>query len=64
MRFCWAQYSLWAVIIVLGALSMLAGCGAKGDLFLPPEEKAALQPAAPAAAESEPAQPQPEAQPQ
>jgi len=37
MRFCWAQYTLWAVILVLGVLSMLAGCGAKGDLFLPPE---------------------------
>lgn len=39
MRFCWAQYTLWAVIIVLGSLSMLAGCGAKGDLYLPPPEK-------------------------
>jgi predicted small lipoprotein YifL len=37
MRFCWAQYTLWAIIIALGVLSMLAGCGAKGDLFLPPE---------------------------
>jgi predicted small lipoprotein YifL len=64
MRFCWAQYSLWAVIIVLATLSMLAGCGAKGDLFLPPEEKAALQPATSPVAESEPAQPQLEAQPQ
>ena len=59
MRFCWAQYSLWAVIIVLASLSMLAGCGAKGDLYLPPEEEAALLPAAP-----ENTQSQPEAQPQ
>ena len=35
MRICWAQYTLWAVIAVLGVASMLAGCGAKGDLFLP-----------------------------
>ncbi len=40
MRICWAQYSLWAVIIVLATLSMLGGCGAKGDLYLPPEEQA------------------------
>ncbi len=58
MRFCWAQYSLWAVIIVLATLSMLAGCGAKGDLFLPPPEEQTV-PSAP-----ETAAPQPEAQPQ
>lgn len=56
MRYCWAQYSLWAVIIVLGTLSILAGCGAKGDLYLPPEKQAV--PAAP-----ENTAPQPEAQP-
>lgn len=35
MRICWAQYALWAVIAVLGVGSLLAGCGAKGDLYLP-----------------------------
>ncbi len=62
MRFCWAQYGLWAVIIGLGILSLVAGCGAKGDLFLPPEEKAELQ--SPASQTTEPvaAQSQPEAE--
>lgn len=32
---CRAQYLLWAAIAVLGVLAMLAGCGAKGDLYLP-----------------------------
>jgi predicted small lipoprotein YifL len=32
---CRAQYLLWAVIAVLAILTMLAGCGAKGDLYLP-----------------------------
>ncbi len=59
MRFCWAQYSLWAVILILGTLSMLAGCGAKGDLYLPPEETAVQQPASP-----DTEQPQTEAQPE
>ena len=57
MRFCWAQYAHWAVIAVLGTLGMLAGCGAKGDLYLPPEEKAAAQPVA---ADNVAAEPQPE----
>ena len=35
MRICWAQYLLWAVIIGLGVATMLSGCGAKGDLYLP-----------------------------
>ena len=39
MRFCWAQYTFWAVIVALGAMSLLAGCGAKGDLYLPQEPK-------------------------
>jgi len=46
MRICWSQYALWAVIAVLAVLGMLAGCGAKGDLYLSPEEKAAAQPVA------------------
>jgi len=38
MRFCWAQYLFWAVIAALGIISMLSGCGAKGELYLPPEQ--------------------------
>jgi predicted small lipoprotein YifL len=43
MRICWAQYAFWTVIAALGVMAMLAGCGAKGDLYLPPEPQ---QPAA------------------
>lgn len=35
MRFCWAQYGLWAAVAILGLVSLFSGCGAKGDLFLP-----------------------------
>ncbi len=45
MRFCWAQYALWGVIATFGVMSMLAGCGAKGALELPPDEQAASVPA-------------------
>lgn len=41
MRFCWAQYAFWAMIAVLGMTSLLAGCGAKGDLYLPREQQQA-----------------------
>jgi predicted small lipoprotein YifL len=44
MRICWAQYTLWAVIAVLGVASMLAGCGSKGDLYLPAPDKAQATP--------------------
>ncbi len=37
MRFCWANYLLWAVIAVLGFGAMVSGCGAKGPLYLPEE---------------------------
>ena len=40
MRICWAQYAFWLVIAALGVMAMLAGCGAKGDLYLPPDEPA------------------------
>lgn len=40
MRICWAQYAMLAVVVILGVTAMLAGCGAKGDLYLPPEEQA------------------------
>lgn len=43
MRICWAQYALWAVVIGLGVLTLLGGCGAKGDLYLPKQERAAQQ---------------------
>jgi predicted small lipoprotein YifL len=50
---CWAHYLFVAVVAALGTGQMLAGCGQKGDLFLPrPETRAAA--AKPAAA----AQPQ------
>lgn len=32
---CWAQYALWLVIAILGIATLLGGCGAKGDLYLP-----------------------------
>jgi predicted small lipoprotein YifL len=48
MRFCWAQYAFWAVIAALGVIAMLSGCGAKGELYLPPEqEQSTPAPAAP-----------------
>ncbi len=43
MRPCWAQYLLWAVIAALGIMSMLSGCGAKGDLYLPQDEPTTAQ---------------------
>ena len=52
MRICWAQYALWAVVIGLAVLTLLAGCGAKGDLYLPKQERPAHQ--APAAEKSAP----------
>jgi len=38
---CWARYLLWGTFIVLGILSLLSalsGCGATGDLYLPPDQ--------------------------
>lgn len=35
MKPCWAQYALWATIIALGVVTLLSGCGAKGDLYHP-----------------------------
>ncbi len=43
MRICWGQYALWAVIVILGIASMLSGCGAKGDLYLPSHTAAQQQ---------------------
>jgi predicted small lipoprotein YifL len=54
---CWAHYLFVAVVAALGTGQMLAGCGQKGDLFLPrPETRAAA--AKPAAAPKPAAQPQ------
>lgn len=39
MRICPAQLILWIVIAVLGTASMLAGCGAKGPLYLPEDSQ-------------------------
>lgn len=43
MRFCWANYTLWAVIALFGISAVVAGCGAKGPLYLPerPQPEAA-----------------------
>ncbi len=45
MKFCWAQYLLWGVIATLGILSILAnaGCGQKGDLYLPDQRPPAQE---------------------
>ena len=39
MKICWANYLLWFVIAVLAGISLLSGCGQKGDLYLPEDEK-------------------------
>ena len=39
MRFCWAQYLLWALIVLVGTSGMLTACGQKGPLFHPPAEE-------------------------
>jgi predicted small lipoprotein YifL len=44
MCFCRAQYVLWAVVVVLGVMSMLGGCGAKGDLRLPEPDSQQQEP--------------------
>lgn len=43
MRICWAQYAFMVIVAVLGLAAMLAGCGAKGDLYLPPEQDETVQ---------------------
>lgn len=39
MCFCRGQYLLWGVIAILAVMSMLSGCGAKGDLYLPEQSE-------------------------
>ncbi len=48
MRICWAQYSLWGIIALLGTMALFSGCGAKGDLFMPEEALESSRPQAPA----------------
>ena len=48
MRFCWAQYGLWATVALLGFLALSSGCGAKGDLFMPEPEAPAARADTPA----------------
>ena len=38
MRFCPSYLVFFAIIVVLGGMSMLSACGKKGPLYLPPEE--------------------------
>jgi predicted small lipoprotein YifL len=60
---CWARYLLLAVVAALGTGQMLAACGQKGNLYLPPPEAkaAASRPATPAQPEPvTPPSPQPQ----
>ena len=41
MKFCWANTVFIIMIITLGILSALSGCGQKGDLYLPEKDKPA-----------------------
>lgn len=38
---CWARYLFVAIVVVLGAGSIVTACGQKGDLYLPerPEQR-------------------------
>ena len=35
---CWARNLFLAVVVMLGIGQMIAACGQKGDLYLPPPE--------------------------
>ena len=37
---CWPRTLLWLLIAFLGSLNLLAACGQKGPLYLPPTEAA------------------------
>lgn len=43
MKTCWAQYLLWLVIVIMGTMAMLSGCGQRGPLFLPDKESVAAK---------------------
>lgn len=52
---CWARNLFIAVVVVLGIGQMMAACGQKGDLYLPPPESQKPEPkAAPEAADDVP----------
>jgi predicted small lipoprotein YifL len=36
---CWPRTLLWLLIAVLGLFNLLAACGQKGPLYLPPAEQ-------------------------
>ena len=58
---CWSRYLLLAVVVALGTGQLLAACGQKGNLFLPPPEaKAKASKPAPTGSQKPraPAQPQ------
>jgi predicted small lipoprotein YifL len=42
---CWTQWLLIAVIFIFSLMTLLAGCGIKGPIYLPDEKqkKAALE---------------------
>jgi len=58
---CWARYLFLAVVAALGTGQMIAACGQKGDLFLPPPEAKAVaaKPAKPAPPQTQPVTPPP-----
>ncbi len=39
MRLCWGNYTLLAVTAALALVSLLSGCGSKGPLYSPSEQK-------------------------
>ena len=43
MRMCWANWALFAVVVVLSLSSLLSACGKTGDLYLPDEDTAKQQ---------------------
>ena len=59
---CWARYLFLAVVAALATGQMLAACGQKGDLFLPPPQAEAVgaKPTPPPGPQPTEPQPQPE----
>jgi predicted small lipoprotein YifL len=41
---CWARYLFLAVVVALGTGQILAACGQKGALYLPPPETKTVSP--------------------
>jgi len=50
---CWARYSFWLLIAVLGIGNMVTACGHKGDLYVPKAEPAKAEQAVKPKAESD-----------